>query len=494
MNLPLIILIITALISLALGLMARKGQKMSLEEYSIGGRKFGTIFVFLLMAGEIYTTSTLLGISGFAYNKGALAYYILCYATMAYIISYFMLPPIWQYAKDNKILSQSHYFAHRFDNKVLGVFIALVGIIAILPYIVLQLKGLGIIVNVASSGKISLNASIILGAFIIAAYVMVSGIRGSAWIAALKDLLATVITIFLGFYLPYHYFDGIENMFKALSEIKANFITFANKDDMIWFQTTALFSAMGFFVWPHSFFSAFTAKSKKVIKRNAIIFPTYALTLLLIFFVGFSAIIVIPGLTGTDTDLALLKLSEKTFSPFVMGIVGATGFLIAIVPCSVFLTVTSMLVTNDIYRPMRKNTSDSHIALLARLSIPLLSILVVLLTLYGGTTIVSLFLLGYGFVSQLFPAVVLSIFKKTSKSPSPFINDKGIFTGVSAGVLLVIINIVFNVNSNDIFPFLSKSFSTSLLALILNTIILFVVSYASYCLSKIKTNHTIKPD
>lgn len=31
---------------------------MNLEQWSVGGRGFGTIFVFLLMAGEIYTTFT----------------------------------------------------------------------------------------------------------------------------------------------------------------------------------------------------------------------------------------------------------------------------------------------------------------------------------------------------------------------------------------------------------------------------------------------------
>ena len=34
---------------------------MNLEQWSVGGRGFGTIFVFLLMAGEIYTTFTFLG-------------------------------------------------------------------------------------------------------------------------------------------------------------------------------------------------------------------------------------------------------------------------------------------------------------------------------------------------------------------------------------------------------------------------------------------------
>lgn len=475
MNLPFIMLIAVAVISLLLGLLARKGHKMNLEEFSVGGRKFGTILVFLLMAGEIYTTFTLLGGTGLSYSRGALAYYILCYATLGYVISYFMLPPVWQYAKDNHIVSQPHYFSHRFNNQSLGFFIAIVGVVALFPYMVLQLKGLGIIVNIASAGSISSNTSVILGAVIIALYVMVSGIRGSVWIAALKDVLITAMTVFLGFYFPYHYFNGVEDMFRVVAAIKENFIIFPGRDEIIWFQTTVLFSAMGFFVWPQSFFSAFTAKNKKVIKRNAIIFPSYALMLLLILFIGFSASVVVPGLA--DMDLALLRLSEKTFSPFVMGLIGAAGFLTAIVPGSVFLTVCSTLIANDIYRPLCKNPSDQKVTRMARFSIPLLSLLVVILAMVGGNTIVSLFLLGYGFVSQLFPAVIFSLFKKYGRAKRSLVNDKGVFAGVSAGIILVTVCSVFNISSDRIIPFLSPSFNTSLLALIFNTFILLAVSY-----------------
>ncbi len=47
---------------------------MNLEQWTVGGRGFGTVFVFLLMAGEIYTTFTFLGGSGWAYGKGGPAF------------------------------------------------------------------------------------------------------------------------------------------------------------------------------------------------------------------------------------------------------------------------------------------------------------------------------------------------------------------------------------------------------------------------------------
>ena len=72
---------------------------MNLAEWALGGRAFGTVLVFLLMAGEIYTTFTFLGASGWAYGRGAPAFYIVCYGAVAYIMSYWLAPAVWRYAR-----------------------------------------------------------------------------------------------------------------------------------------------------------------------------------------------------------------------------------------------------------------------------------------------------------------------------------------------------------------------------------------------------------
>jgi SSS family solute:Na+ symporter len=43
---------------------------------NVAGRSFGAPLVFLLMAGEIYTTFTFIGGSDFAYGRGGPVYYI----------------------------------------------------------------------------------------------------------------------------------------------------------------------------------------------------------------------------------------------------------------------------------------------------------------------------------------------------------------------------------------------------------------------------------
>jgi SSS family solute:Na+ symporter len=50
---------------------------MDLEQWTVGGRGFGMMLVWMLMAGEIYTTFTFLGASGWAYSRGGPVLYIL---------------------------------------------------------------------------------------------------------------------------------------------------------------------------------------------------------------------------------------------------------------------------------------------------------------------------------------------------------------------------------------------------------------------------------
>ncbi|MEO7039576.1 MAG: sodium:solute symporter family protein, partial [Candidatus Elarobacter sp.] len=136
--------------TIALGVRSVRGIAMNPQEYIVGGRRFGALLLWLLLAGEIYTTFTFLGGSGYAYGKGAPAYYILCYGCLAYVISYWLLPPIWRFAKERGLVSQPDFFVAKYNSHALGVLVSIVGIVALIPYMVLQLKGLGIIVATAS--------------------------------------------------------------------------------------------------------------------------------------------------------------------------------------------------------------------------------------------------------------------------------------------------------------------------------------------------------
>lgn len=477
MNIALIIILGFLLLAVFLGIRSTKGKDMDLEQWTVGGRGFSGIFVFLLMAGEIYTTFSFLGGSGWAYGKGAPALYVLMYIGLSYVMSYWLLPVIWRYAKEHRLVSQSDFFVSKFKSPYLGVLVALVGVIGMIPVIVVQLKGLGIIVSQASYGAISMQTAVWIGAISLTIYVMLSGVHGSAWTAAIKDIVMVVVICFLGIYLPLHYYGGFQPMFEAVHSANPDFLKFPDEGySMTWVISTVLLLVLGFYMWPQVFSSTYTAKNEKVFRKNAIISPLYTLMLLFVFFVGTAAILAVPGLEGEDVDLSLLQLSIETFDPWVIGIIGGAGLLTALVPGSLLIMNTATLLAKNIYQVFVPKTSDKTIGKLARLFVPVVSLLAVYFTLHGGATLSNIILMGYSLMTQLAPSLFCSLWKQS------FINKYGAAAGIIAGLAVVAYITTSQTTLVDLIPSLPQSWNdvnTGIIALIVNCIVMVLVSLAT---------------
>ena len=457
-------------LAIGLGLYARRGRTMKLEEWSVGGRRFGTLFVFLLMAGEIYTTFTLLGGSGWAYGKGAPAFYIICYGTVAYVMAYWMLPPIWRYATEHKLLSQADFWSRKYESRGLGLLVALVGVVALIPYLVLQLKGLGLIVSEASYGRIEATTAIWIGTVALVTYVSASGIHGSALTALAKDVMILVVVVALGILLPWQLYGGIGEMFVRIEAERPGFLMLPDRGySASWFSSTVLLSALGLYLWPQNFASIFTAKGTAALRKNSILMPLYQLVLLFVFFTGFAALLAVPGLTGGDVDLALLRLVRAQLPPWVVGTVGAAGVLTALVPGSMILMAAATTLANTGYRAWRPTADDATIARVAKWGVPVVAAVALWFTLRGGATIVSLLLMGYAFVTQLFPSLVLAI-----AGPRVRVSAVAVGAGIVAGVAMVAAQTLSGVTLAQVAPGLPGAvldLNVGVVALTLNVLV-----------------------
>ena len=190
----------------AIGFLAGVHRKMDLEQWTVGGRGFGALLMYLLMAGEVYTTFSFLGASGWAYSRGGPTLYIMAYLTLAYVVSFFILPQIWELGRKHGLQTQSDFFSVRYGNKYLAAFVCVVGIAFLIPYLQLQLTGLGIIVSVASFDGIGRTPAMVVSVVLLAAFVFASGVRAVAWVSVLKDVLMVFAAVSIGIGIPYiHY-------------------------------------------------------------------------------------------------------------------------------------------------------------------------------------------------------------------------------------------------------------------------------------------------
>src|SRR5580700_12084270 len=413
----------------AIGFLAGVHRKMDLEQWTVGGRGFGAVLMFLLMAGEVYTTFAFLGASGWAYSRGGPTLYILAYLTLAYVVSFFILPQIWEVGQKYKMQTQSDFFNTRYGNKYLAGFVCVVGIASFIPYLQLQITGVGIIVSIASFDGIGRTSAMAASVVLLVAFVLASGVRAVAWVSVLKDILMVFAAVSIGIGIPYIHFGGIGPMFAALAHSRPAHLTMPGATSNLghtWFISTVLLTAMGFYMWPHAFGAAFTAKSGDTLRRNAVVMPLYTITLVFIFFVGFTAVLVVPGLP--NGDLSLLTIVRQSFPPWFLGVIGGAGALTAMVPASIFILTAATLFAKNLYRPLfAPAMSDAQVGRLARVTVVVLGLISLCLALYSSPTLVSLLLTGYAGVTQFFPGVVLGLYW-------PRVSARGVFAGLLAGV------------------------------------------------------------
>jgi SSS family solute:Na+ symporter len=419
------------------GLLAGVRRKMDLEQWTVGGRGFGFLLMYLLMAGEVYTTFSFLGASGWAYSRGGPTFYILAYLTLGYIVSFFLLPPIWEAGRRFGMQTQPDFFVVRYGSKHLAAFVAAVGVVFLLPYFQLQVTGLGIIVSIASFGGIGRTPAMIISVALMAAFVLASGIRAVAWVSILKDALMLLAAVTIGIGIPYEHFGGIGSMFTALAHARPAHLTMPGATPNLghtWYISTVLLSALGVFMWPHYFATSFTAKSADTLRRNAVVMPLYTLSLAFILFAGFSTVLIVPRMA--DGDLALLTVVRQTFPAWLLGVIGGAGALTAMVPAAVLVLTAATLFAKNLWRPIvAPAMTDDQVTKLARGTVLALCAVSLYLAVYSSTTLVSLLLLGYAGVTQFFPGVVLGVFWERAGAGAVFC---GLVAGVGTLAVLVL--------------------------------------------------------
>src|SRR5438067_2281131 len=238
----------------AFGFLGRKRPVAELAEWTVGGRRFGALTMWFLQAGEVFTTFTFLGMAGLAFTGGVAAFYALPYVPLAFIGLYFLGPMIWRRARSRGHLTQSDFLADFYDSRALGVLIAIFGVVFLLPYLQLQITGLGLAVQLATGNTTSSSVSIVIAFVLTVAFVLWSGLRGVATTSYFKDVIMLVVLLILVIAIPAHFTGGIGATFKQVLATHPDMLrVHAGTYDATWFFTSMVASAIGvlFMTLPH---------------------------------------------------------------------------------------------------------------------------------------------------------------------------------------------------------------------------------------------------
>jgi SSS family solute:Na+ symporter len=122
-------------------------------------------------------------------------------------IALIFLPRLWSIARVHHYATPADFIRGRYGSRGLALAIAFTGILALMPYIALQLVGIQAVLTVMGVGTTSGNAFVkdlpLFIAFgVLAIFTFVSGLRAPALIAFIKDTLVYLMVIVAVLYLP----------------------------------------------------------------------------------------------------------------------------------------------------------------------------------------------------------------------------------------------------------------------------------------------------
>ena len=430
----LVVLILLFLLVTGMGFWAtrwRKADSMeSLDEWGLGGRRFGTWVTWFLLGGDLYTAYTFVAVPAAMFALGAVSgFFAVPYTIVLYPIIFIFMSRLWSVSHRHGYVTPADFVKGRYGSRGLALAISLTGILATMPYIALQLVGIQAVLEVAGLGgsnALAKDLPLFIAFALLAAYTYSSGLRAPAVIAFVKDALIYLVIIVAVIYLPSKV-GGWDAVFGAAEAkmAKPNPVTnkptgaFIPSSQQYWaYASLALGSAMALFMYPHSITATLSSQNRNTIRRNASILPAYSFVLGLLALLGWVAIKAGTKPIGLDgkpnAQLVIPQLFEDMFPSWFAGVAFAAVAIGALVPAAIMSIAAANTFTRNIYRdwlkPNATHAQEAKVSKLVSLLVKAFA-LVFVLTLDKQNAI-NFQLLGGIWILQTFPAIVFGLYTR----------------------------------------------------------------------------------
>src|SRR4051794_26126871 len=400
-----------------------------LDEWGLGGRRFGTVVTWFLLGGDLYTAYTFVAVPALVFGAGAQGFFALPYTIIVYPLVFMVMPRFWSVCTANGYVTPADFVRGRYGSRPLALVIALTGILATMPYIALQLVGIRVVLGAMG---VSGDWPLVIAFAILAAYTYQSGLRAPALIALVKDTLIWITVIVAVIYIPSKV-GGFDNIFAAAGKALPTHdppgaLIPGKTDAQVAYATLALGSALALFLYPHALTGVLSAKSAQTVRRNAALLPAYSFMLGLIALLGYMAIA--RGISVTNPNFAVPDLFLNIFPSWFVGVAFAAIAIGALVPAAVMSIAAANLFTRNVWeehvQPGLGDAGEGARGPLVSLGVKVGALLFVILA--PVKYAIDFQLLGGVWISQTIPTIVIGLYTR-------WLHRWALIAGWAAGML-----------------------------------------------------------
>jgi Na+/proline symporter len=360
----------------------------------------------------------------------------------------------------------------------MSLLISLTGIIAMLPYIALQIVGIRYVLDAMGFPVIP---SFIIAYIIVALFVAFSGLRGPALSSLIKDavLWAVILTVVVALGIR---FSGFGPIFAQLGP--SHYLIPSKL--MVGYITLAFGSGISWLLFPNLLVGLLGSKSEDVIRKNSVFLPFYQVWLVFLAIMGLVALAKNLVPSGVSS-LAFPSVLNAYFPSSFVAIAFAGIVIGSMVPAGLQSLGAANLITRNIYLDfINRRANERQQVFWGRVAVFIMIVASLIFALVPAASGLIFYLLtfSYAWLLQTLPAIILSMYWYD-------LDKYSVAAGWAVGTGLVTYGLVTVKFSSSLLPWFYYMY-VGLLGLIVNLAVMLIV-YAVVKVLNVKVSSRLTP-
>ena len=338
------------------GLWSYKSVSHSQEEFYQAGKGVHPFVLLCTTAISVFSGLTYYGYPAAIYRTGV-GFYSGTGGAICGLLFVVLGYRLWLLGKEYGFVTPADYLRERYYSEGYGLFVAVLLVIFIIPYVALQLIAVGNGIEITTKGMVPYVAAVAIGTICVSLHIIGGGMKSVAWLDTFHFLLGVGALLILVVYLTSTYFpEG--GLTEAANKVAANpdlakILSHPGPHGGFTWKGTlglALSGAVATIVWPHIFSRCYIARSKNNFRFMAWGLPlAYTLVFGMLAVIGtvLAPAIVGPGFKNTD---ALMPILATEYAPPLIAFISLLClFAFAVSTADSMLLSASAMASRDLY-------------------------------------------------------------------------------------------------------------------------------------------------
>jgi len=387
----------------------RHGKSKSADDYFVAGSSLGYFVLIFSLLASFLSAFAMFGISGMGYRMGFGSLFVLTVNLIPLgFLWYFMHRKTFLIGRAKKWMSMGAPFGQRYGTAMRTI-IPIVVLVASIPYLVAQMRGIGMMIKTMSNNEIPYEAGLFFAPALVALYLILGGMKGAAWVNTVQGVFFTVM-VFVLFFAVMNVNGGFLSTMDKVADKYPEMLKLGAKGGKLWSYPMifgfAAAMCLGSVCFPQPYMHAYSSKSAKGFKVMLFVFGGICVVVIsMTTMIGIAGRLLHPDLATKSASDAIYGLAAKTTLPrWGAGLAVAGAFTAAMTTVIGVVFGNASNIANDLYKQVKPNATAKQLVTLGRICIGGIIAVCIALAWNPNIPIAELAIIAFGIMAvTIFP-------------------------------------------------------------------------------------------